>query len=234
MKEKKNIFKLSVFTFLLLCLIAGIVYPQSITVNRERKDFKIHYRKPMEIFRMIQPYLDKVKNKPVVSTEFKTLSVSGTAEELKKIASLIQKYDTPLKQIWLEVILIQATGNGGNKPEYSKEIEPIVKKLKSLFRFGKYSVVGRTYAIGLEGSDLKFSSGNTGSSRYFFTGQAHLGYTDGFITLDNFNISVMGPTQSGLSTSVNIANGSTVILGASHGNLQEGALITVVTAKVVK
>ena len=109
-----------------------------------QKDFKIHHRDPMEIFRLIE---GTVEAKVSASTKLRTISVYGLQEQLEKVEEMIQKFDVPLKQIWLEVILIQAKGNGSSTPEYPKEIESVVKKLESLFKFGKYNILGRADAM---------------------------------------------------------------------------------------
>jgi hypothetical protein len=200
-----------------------------------KKDFTIQYREPREIYQLIEPYVSRTL-RHAFSEQLRTISVEGTPEQLMLIDEVIQKYDTPLKQIWLEVSLIQATGNGKSKPEYPKELKNIVSKLQNLFKFGKYEIVGRSEAMGLEGSHIKFGTKRHQSKEgrvYIFEASSEIGYSNNIIRLENLSVFVVQPISNQLSTSINIKNGDTVILGSSRGGSQEGAIITVVTAKVM-
>jgi len=197
----------------------------------ERRDFKIHYGDTEEIFKLLQPTLNSGSH-PSYSKKLRTISINARPPELERIEMLILQYDMPLKQIWLEVTLIQATGNGDSKPQYPKEIAGVVKKLRSLFKFGKYTIIGRADAMGLEGSKVSISSSNN-EQRSRFSMDTVLGYNDDIIRLENLRVMVIYPQQSELATTANVKNGETVILGASGGDAQEGSLITVVKAKVM-
>jgi hypothetical protein len=200
-----------------------------------RKDFVIQHRDPVEIFKLVEPYVSRTL-RPVFSEKLRTISVQGTPEQIALINEMIQNYDTPLKQIWLEVFLIQASGDGKSPHEYPKEIKDIVNKMQTLFKFEKYEIVGRADAMGLEGTQLTFGTLQRVEKEfeYSFNAEAKLGYSNGIIRLENLRVIVMEPIRSSLSTSVNIQNGETLILGASRGDAQKGSLITVVTAKVME
>lgn len=197
------------------------------------RTYQIQYREPGSLYEIIEPYC---KIKPKYSSSLRTITVSGTESELLEVENVIKEYDVPLKQIWLEVVLIQASGDGRSKPDYPEEIKNIVKKMQSLFKFGKYTIIGRAEGMGLEGAHLSFSSlvEISSETKIPFNVSTKLGHVKGIIKLEDLNVSARGPQMSDIMTSINIKNGETVILGASKGVVEEGSLITVLTAKVME
>lgn len=197
--------------------------------------YKIRYRDPEEIFQIITPFLNTSKwVKTTVSSKLKTITVKDTKIIHYKIAKVIRQYDVPLKKVWLEVMILRASQNGNEKQKYPKNIDKIVKKLQSLFKFEKYQVAGSVDGLGLEGSPVRFESAATlpflGQIRVHTT----IGYADEVIKLNNLSVSTSSKQGNILATTVNIGNGETIILGASRGDQSQGSLITVITAKVIE
>jgi hypothetical protein len=200
-------------------------------VTAQQRDFRIRYRDPTDMVNLVRPYCD---NDVTVSRKLGTITVKETAETLEAIEQVIAKYDVPPKQIWLEVVLVMASGSGEGEPTYPEEIEEVVRKLGPLFRFSEYEIIGRANAMGLEGSSMHFSSGDSGDDVAVFEVGTQLGYADEVITLEQLSVAVQKPTGNAISTSVNLRDGEKVILGASRGDARKGSLITVLTAKVVQ
>ena len=203
--------------------------------ERLTKIYKIRYRDPREIFQVITPFLNTYDwVKTTVSPQLKTITVKDRQNIHHKIARVIKQYDVPLKKVWLEVMILRASQNGDEKQKYSKDIDKIVKKLQSLFKFEKYQVTGNVDGLGLEGSSVAFES----AAALPFLGQIRvqttIGYADEIIKLNNLSVSTSSKQGNILATTVNIANGETVILGASSGDQSQGSLITVVTARVIE
>ncbi len=198
------------------------------------REFKIQYRDPNEIFRLIQPYIDNRYGSASLSEGLRTIVVTNPSRQLETIEQKILSYDVPLKKIWLEIKLIEATGNDQEKPTYSKEIEEIAQQLNALFKFTHYELIGRANAMGLEGSVLQFANSPDETTAGLFSVHTTLEYFDNTIKLNNLNIRTRLPRIIDLITTVNVGNGETVILGASRSDPQQGSLITVVTAKVVE
>jgi hypothetical protein len=139
------------------------------------------------------------------------------------------------RQVWIEVLLIEASGSErGSPPRYPKEIEPVVENLSPLFKFSDYKIVGRTDAMGMEGSTLIFSSNLNDEDDSSFEVFAKIGFGNGFIKLPEFVVHVQGPQQKHISTALNLPQGEMVILGASRGEAHKRSLITVVSAKFLK
>ncbi len=170
-----------------------------------------------------------------------TITATGYPDDLAKLDSLIRQFDTPPKQIWLEVKFIRALEDENRKAYFSPQIAGIAKKLSSLFRFRQYILVGRANALGLEDEELKLetTSPDTAVSEFKISTVPH--YQNGVIRLEDLSIqfwwrpqSFMKSPDTSLETTLNLKNGETVILGASQGSQKRGAIIGVVTAKVVE
>jgi len=199
------------------------------------KIYKIRYRNPEEIFTLIEPFLSSFEGaKATVSHNLKTITIKDRHGVHEKIENVIKEYDIPLKKIWLEVTIIEASQNGGEKKKFPAELEKVVKKLNTLFRFDNYEIVSRGDAMGMEESFLTFTSSSSKTPLKGFKAQARIGYFDEVIKLDDFKIGM--PTGNDLVTSINIKNGETVVVGSSRGreDLKQGSLITVVTAKILQ
>lgn len=214
----------------------AIAHIQAENARKITKDIQILYGD----FREIYNTLDSDKQGCIIkgfSEKLQTITVYGLPESIEKLEKIKARYDVPPKQIWLEVLLIKASGNGGGKPDYPPEIDSIVSKLRSLFKFGKYTIIGRGNAMGLEGSNVSFSgrieNDQEALVQHPFRVQTRLGAAGDIIKLQGLKVTVTLP-QNEIATSINVKNGETVILGASRGKSSEEALITVVTAKIME
>jgi len=196
-----------------------------------RREFIIRYRGLEEIYEAIRPH---ASGDVIVSEPRNALIVDEKAEDLERIAEIIGQHDVPPKQIWLEVILVLATGDGDESPRFPEELAPVVDQLGSLFRFTEYRVVGRANAMAMEGASMVISSNEGDSSDYEFEAACRdIGYFDEIVRLGELSIAIQEPVARYLNASVNVRDGDIAILGASHGDPRQGSLITVVTARVV-
>ena len=134
----------------------------------------------------------------------------------------------------MEVTIIEASQHGGGKKKFPVELENVVKKLNSLFKFDNYEIVSRGDAMGIEESFLTFTSSSSKTPAKSFQAYAKIGYFDEVIKLDDFKVALPGGNE--LITSINVKDGETVVVGSSRGrgDPQEASLITVVTAKVIQ
>ena len=160
-----------------------------------------------------------------------TLSVRETEENILKIKKMIEKYDVPFKQIWLELRLIYASNetNGGSK--MPDELKTVSEQLKSLFRFNKYELLDDAKVSVEENSHCMFRTGK-GYCDVKIQNVEFINENGGLIKLKNINL--QGRVNNGpiLATTVNIPNGDTLIIGTSSADESGKALIAVVTAKV--
>ncbi len=200
--------------------------------ERIQRVFTLQHRKVEDLFDMLRPYVINMQDIGI-SEQFNTITVKESPEQLQRIAQVIDEFDTPLKQIWLEVILVLASGDGTRGAEFPPELADVVAKLGPLFVFDRYRIIGRANAMGLEGSTLVFSSGtDDAESADFQVLVEGLGYANGIVKLEDLRIDVRKPTSKHIKTTVNVTAGEMVILGASSGDAAEGSLITVVTARI--
>ncbi|GEM_PF-1282197 len=205
-------------------------------VKYETRTYQIKNRGVREIYELIKPFLSDASgsDRVSVSKALKTITVYTNQEKLAKIEKIIQQYDVPLKQIWVEVLLVRAKGNGGKKVVLPDEIKELASQLKSVFKFTDYEIIGKADGIGLEGSTIQTSVNMTyRNSQPSFQISGGLEINGDIIRLNKFTVDVVAPMHSKISTTVNIPDGSKMILGVYRGGVGDGSLITVVTAKIM-
>ncbi|MFO7891911.1 MAG: hypothetical protein R6V04_16415 [bacterium] len=203
-----------------------------------KKDIIIRYRIPSDIYQIVKVHVSKGENVHF-SDKLGIITLQASKETVAEVEDLIKKYDTPFKKIWLQVSLIDASENGEKKLDYPEEIADVVKQLKSLFKFSKYEIISRADAMGIEGKEISFGTSQKKDSDCNFTVNTMLGYSEDIIKLNQLKIYMHYRvkddlfTSNDLSTSINIKDGETVVLGASRDTAQPEAVITIVTAKVM-
>ena len=192
--------------------------------------FHIQYRDPTEIYDVIRPLCTKEVG---LSPTLRTITVVENPEVLDKIEAEIKSHDLPYRQIWLDVLLVKASGDTGKKPSYNEKLEPIVDKLSKLFKFDRYEIIGQVNAMGMEGSALVVTSdrmNDSASKAVFEVSVGHLGVISHAIRLQNLGIKVYKPQIKMISTTINIPTGDMVILGASRESSGAESIIVVVSA----
>ena len=201
-------------------------------LKKEYRNYKIRHRSPSQIAVLLRPYV----NLPTVSEKLGLITAYGTSDELDKAEGIISEFDVPFKQIWLQVVLIEAFKNGSEKAAYPEDIKTYVSKLEKLFKFTSYSVSGRAEARGREDAVVQFSSNavfRSSTIKTKFYVHTKLGYSGGIIHAENLRISDDEDIFS-FSTSMNIKDGDTVILGATGNADGKYAVIAVIKARVCK
>ncbi len=195
-----------------------------------QREFMIRHRAIEEIYAAIMPYCTG----DVIVSELKnSITVREKAETMSLIGEMIRQYDVPPKQIWLEVILVLASGEGDDAPEFPAELAAVVDELGSLFRFTDYRIVGRANSMAMEGASMAISTDERDSSEYQFEAACHnIGYVDEIVRLENLSVAIQKPIARFITANVNVRDGDIAILGASQGDPRHGSLITVVTARV--
>ncbi|NQT27443.1 hypothetical protein HQ585_18970, partial [candidate division KSB1 bacterium] len=158
------------------------------------------------------------------------ITVIGTESKLADAEKIILDYDQPPKQIMIQVMLLVASRGDRKEVEHHPKLKKIVKKLTSLFSYNYYWVIGEAEMIGTEGEPFTVMSEGQQSA---FSMDTRLKLQDDVIKLEGMKITVEKPTRAEIKTTVNIKNGETVILGASSGQHEGEAMITVVTAQIM-
>ena len=198
----------------------------------QTKVFSIKYKDPREIRRLIGPLVsDDYSSSHTISDNpaLGTLTVRARVDILRKMEELILEYDVPPHQIRLDIQLVLATDDESARQPFPKELEPIKKKLSDLFRYSQYSLVGSTNALVFENEKCEMTMGNV--NYRVMINKVEYFINAGVIKLSGFNLA---GKQAHLSTSVNISDGDTVILGKTSTSDPNEALITIVKAEVVE
>ncbi|MBM3239923.1 hypothetical protein FJZ31_26865 [Candidatus Poribacteria bacterium] len=166
-----------------------------------------------------------------------SLIIRGTPDDVKEVEELIKQLDTPLKQMEFRIILIVASPEGTEMPPGE-----IWHKIFKLFKFTRYEILADVVLQGEEGE--KVSAGaEMGEKRYMASFQpSFIDEGSGIIKLRSFSLDKAGP-ETGfefvgqsqlLSTTLNVKNDNTVIVGGSTIDGGGKALIVAVTAKTVE
>ncbi|MBN1892875.1 hypothetical protein JW906_00190 [bacterium] len=162
--------------------------------------------------------------------------VRDTRENVARARALIAQSDVPPRQIWLQLLLIEADGQGGgrNVPD-DPEFRDLQGKLKSLFKFQTYNVIGRADIHGQENASFSImqDAGQTGKAA-FAVRSGRLEWGGSSVRLRDLTITVQKPVHSEISTTVNVPLGDTVVLGSSKGGTQDHAVIAVVKVSDVR
>jgi len=172
----------------------------------------------------------ELQNDVHMSMRAGNMVVFGTEDKVAKAEEIVQRIDQPPKQIMVQVMLLVANRGDRKEVEHHPKLKDIVKKLTSLFNYNYYWVIGESEMIGTEGEPFSVMSEGQQSS---FAMDAILEIQDDVVQLKRMKVTVAKPTRAEISTTVNIKNGDTVILGASSGQHEGEAMITVVTAKIL-
>ena len=197
----------------------------------ELRQFTLEYKRAEDIYELIEPFLVPEKSK--VSQRLNALTVMASPDNMEEIESIIREHDTPPKQVWAEVLLIEASNKEAAKGGTPEEIKPVVDKLKGLFKYKSYAVIGRAEGMGMETSALEFGTPGGTDSPTIFRVKTGLVLTGQVVQLQRLTIDVAKPLHNQILTSINIKNGETLILGASRNDEADSALITVVKAKIL-
>ena len=169
------------------------------------------------------------------SPDFNTITLRGSAEEIKEAESVIAKYDTPRRQAEFLLRVVEA-GSGAQGPNDAADLVPA--ELKTLLKYTRYGLMDSTVVRGMEADRLRIAlGGNLAGSLRFVMRESAL----------ELEVELQGPPMnvknSGgndtttyptiLRTTATMKSGETVVLGASKMRGGANALIVLLTAKLV-
>lgn len=207
---------------------------------KQRRTFSIKYRKPTELARAVSTILQGTQGISA-SNDLMTITLTDFPPALAEADSLIRILDVPLKKIWLEVLFIRAVNDDARASFISQEIGNVAKQLRALFKFRQYYLAGKAVAMGVENEELQIETSSKDTTMSSFLVSTVPRYTSGTIKLEDMRLQFwwkprpfMKSPDTDLRTTINLKDGETVILGASQGDESQGAMISVVTARVVR
>lgn len=175
---------------------------------------------------------DILTNGTVQTVGPNAISVFASEDEIDKVEKMVENFDVPFKQIWLEVRIIYASKEKNGDSIIEDELKLVSEQLRSLFSFNKYELLDIAKLGVEENSHCMFRTAK-GFSEVKINKVEFIDENGGLIKLKNIHLRSRVDNQILLETSVNIPNGDTLILGTSStDDATDKALIAVVTARV--
>ena len=191
-----------------------------------------------EAFGLVDPYVyrDRETNAGTISMSDGLITVRELPENLDRIAEVLEEFDRPRAAVRLHFQLIQA--NGFDDPDES--IQAVEAELRKLLRYDGYRLVGEAVLQVREGGGGQQALRGTlegvrpEDPQSQFNLQAFVGMVSTGdrastveleVGLDDFGSNI-------LNTSVNAADGQSLVLGTTSSRLGGGALILVVTPTI--
>lgn len=174
-----------------------------------------------------------------VDSKSRALVIRTTRVNHGKVAALLKALDRPAPTVEVTLHLLHLGMEDGTKDAegLSKELAETARKLLSVFTFKRIERLDTLVAQGRVGSMFQATHADSN-----FTSRGILEYDEADRTLSIRNLQVTKRLATGklgeragiynFESSVNVAEGKTVAIGASMG--ERGGLVLVVSARIVK
>lgn len=186
----------------------------------ETRTFTLDNVSGHEAAELIGPYVyaDRSENPGSMSAIQGAVTVRETADNLDKIERVLEEFDAPREDVRLHFRLVEA----GNF-EDEGELGPVRAEMERIFSFRGYRLVGEAVIMATDGSEVQQRLDSEFAA--VVSAGVHWIRPD-LIRLDH--VELMQDRGSGLSTSVNIRPGQTLVLGGSgRGGADEAVFLTV-------
>ena len=210
-----------------LALLIPLAACDSGGVDLETRTFRLEHLSAHEATNIIEPYVysDRAENPGTMNGTEEAVTVRETADNLDRIARVLEDFDRPTPELRLRFQVIEADGFTGSDPA----IADVEEELRELFRFEGYRLVGEGMLSVVDGTSFQ---------------QRLTGSEGGWVVLGNA-FRVRGGTvrlsevelwrgRSILETSVNVRAGQTLVMGSARTPDGEGAVILTVRAEEVR
>jgi len=211
----------------LMSALVGI----SACMNRDQLEVRtitIQHLQPHEVVNLIDPYVygDREGAAGALSTSSGAITVREMPDNLDKIERVLAEFDVARADVRLRFQLIEADGFTDTDPR----IAAVEEQLRKLFQFRGYRLASEGFVSATDGSDI--SQGMQSSDDLYEIG-GNVSWTGpDMIRLNGVSMySQSGGT--GLSTTVNIRPGQTLVLGSSPKNGSTATLLLTVRAEAI-
>jgi hypothetical protein len=212
------------------------------------KVFEIKYREPSTFSQLLAQSGAKV----TWAQGLKALAVTGQPAVVDAVGEAIKRFDVPVKNAELTAYLLSATQKAGQTDAVPKDLEAVVRQLRSLFTYQGFRVLDTMVARTREGQSLEMNSTGPGDGTAPAATQTTATYRlalrsvsvtpDGkehLIKLDSLRFSARVPSgnlfsDTGINTDLDVREGQKVVVGKTGVGNSGDALILVVTAKIVE
>jgi hypothetical protein len=195
----------------------------------DTRTFAISHLRPHEAATLIDPYVygDREGAPGTLSAGETAITVRETPDNLEKIARVLAEYDVPRSDVRLRFQLIEANGFTDSDPA----IADVEAELRKVFQFRGYRLGGEAVVTVTDGSHIEQAlAGSDG----FYSVEAVVYWAQAdLIRLDNVRLASRGPGGVGLTTTVNIRPGQTLVLGSSSRYDSPNTILLTVSAEAV-
>ncbi len=179
---------------------------------------------------LVEPYIyfDRPEAAGAWSFSGNLMTVRETADNLEKIARVLQEFDKPRPSVRLHFMVIEADGATTSDPS----ISDVERQLRQLFRFEGYTLVGQAVIGGTETSFVVQEFGPAQAPFEISVGIKNVRGTadSGTVRLE---VSFSAFRGGSLQTTVNARAGQTVVLGNAQLRRGGGTLILAVKPELV-
>ncbi len=180
------------------------------------------------------------------SASLKAIAVSGPPAIVDAVGEAIKRFDVPTKNTELTAYLLAASQQAAQADNVPKELDPVLKQLKSLFSYQGYRLLDTMIARAREGQELEMSSAGPAvrvdRPNFYQLRAKSINITaegkGSLIRLDGLRFSARTysgdtPLDTYINTDLDLREGQKVVVGKAGMGSSGDALILVITAKVV-
>ena len=229
MKKRRALYNIILVQVVFIIFFTGWVLAQQ---QPGSKTFKIRFKEIDEVSVLIKPLLSD-NGTITMQPHLKTITVNDAAVNIKKIEDLISDYDIPSPSVRMYFKLIEAEEKKGteelkNAPEY-------ILKMRNIFKYTNYNVLDEALLETAEGQTSNVIMGKDYRISFKIT---YVNARNGIIQLRNFIVQKRDkaekemPFKNLLTTSLNLKDTETVIIGATKWENSPRALFIALTAQL--
>ena len=172
------------------------------------------------------------RNNPDVNVEGwsdNTVFVSGRKKDLQAVQDLLRTEDKPVPMVALRFQLIEANGFANSDTSIAR-VESV---LRNVFRFQGYRLTAEAFLRTKKESEAQQTIiGNDGIQYLLQIKVDNVVRREGKASAEMDVTLWAGTSNQVLTTSVNVPDGQTVVLGTARPDAKRGALILVVTPEI--
>ncbi len=192
----------------------------------EVRTFELEHLDAGHASALIDPYVygGREDNPGSMSAIDGAITVRETPDNLDKIERVITEFDRPSPDVRLHFQLIEADGFTSS----DARIASVETELRKLFQFHGYRLAGEAFVTATDGSEIQQQMKGT-DDLYVISGRVYLAQP-GVTRLEEVQL-YSESFGNGLTTTVNIRPGQTLVLGSSSKGSSTTTLLLTVRAE---
>lgn len=199
------------------------------TPELDTRTFALEHIRPHEAQQLIEPYVygDRPEAPGAISGTMNAVTVRETRDNLDKIERVLAEHHVPRADVRLHFQLIEADGYSGA----DSAIAEVEAELRKLFDFQGYRLLGEAFVTATDGGEIAQALTRTGGSVFQLRGAV---YWAGPQTVRLDEIAIFDREGAGITTTVNIRPGQTLVLGSTPRSDASSTLLLTVLAEEVE